>query len=280
MRSPAPARPMNVFAAAAERHAEARDLGQAARDQRGARVVAEPQPVADAGRDRHHVLHRAADLHADRGRRRVDAQRAAVQQRAALRAKRGSRRRERQRAGRPRATSSAKIGPESAPQRAPTLCGRGDLVRQGAGALGSKPLHSQTNGVPREHLQRVAQSGHRRRDEHEARASRARRGVRGHRERRRAARPREGSAVAPLGARSRSACAGSRAQRLTVCRCASAAASAVPQAPAPRTASRVTLAPQTAARAHEAAGAVGVAHPQPAAAARPRPAPAPRSAPR
>jgi len=49
--------------AAAERDAEAREFRQAARDQRRARVLPEAQPVGDADRDGHHVLHRTADLH-------------------------------------------------------------------------------------------------------------------------------------------------------------------------------------------------------------------------
>ena len=58
----------------AERRAEARHLGQAARDQRRARVVAVAEPVADARGDRDHVLGRAAELHAAHVRRRVDAE--------------------------------------------------------------------------------------------------------------------------------------------------------------------------------------------------------------
>ena len=53
------------FLAAAERQAETRHLGEAARDQRDARVRAEPEPVADAGADRVDVLRRAAHLDAD-----------------------------------------------------------------------------------------------------------------------------------------------------------------------------------------------------------------------
>ena len=52
--------------ARAQGHAQPRHLGQAARDQRGARVQAERHAVGDAGGDGQHVLHRAADLHADR----------------------------------------------------------------------------------------------------------------------------------------------------------------------------------------------------------------------
>ena len=51
--------------AAAEREPQARHLGEAARDQRDARVRAEAEAVADAGADRVDVLRRAADLDAD-----------------------------------------------------------------------------------------------------------------------------------------------------------------------------------------------------------------------
>src|SRR2546422_147246 len=49
----------------AERHRQARHLGQTARDERGARVLAEAEAVGDAGRDGHHVLQGAAHLDAD-----------------------------------------------------------------------------------------------------------------------------------------------------------------------------------------------------------------------
>ena len=54
---------------AAARHRELRDLGEAARDERGARVVAEAHAVDRAGRDGDDVLERAAALDARRRRR-------------------------------------------------------------------------------------------------------------------------------------------------------------------------------------------------------------------
>ena len=48
----------------AHRLAEPRHLGEAARDQRGGRVVAEAAALDDAGGDGEHVLHRAAQRHA------------------------------------------------------------------------------------------------------------------------------------------------------------------------------------------------------------------------
>ena len=73
--------------AGAQRHAQARHLGQAAGDQRGACVqpravglaIVRRQAIDEAGGDGQHVLHRTADLHADRVGRAVDAQRVAVE---------------------------------------------------------------------------------------------------------------------------------------------------------------------------------------------------------
>src|SRR5437762_4244183 len=60
-----PGEPGERRRAGAEGHREARHLGEAARDEGGARVLAEREPVGQAGRDRHHVLERAAGLDAD-----------------------------------------------------------------------------------------------------------------------------------------------------------------------------------------------------------------------
>ena len=72
-RSPMPASPANVAAVRAERDAEPRHLGEPARDERGARVVAEPDAFDDPGRDGHDVLERTAKLDADDVVVRVDA---------------------------------------------------------------------------------------------------------------------------------------------------------------------------------------------------------------
>ena len=61
----------------AEAHAEARHLGEAARHERRARVVAEAQAVGDADRDGDGVLGGAAELDADHVVVGVDAQRVA-----------------------------------------------------------------------------------------------------------------------------------------------------------------------------------------------------------
>src|SRR5438093_393737 len=53
------------FASAASRARQARQLGEAARDERRQRVVSESQTFDDAGGDRDDVLERAANLHAD-----------------------------------------------------------------------------------------------------------------------------------------------------------------------------------------------------------------------
>ena len=58
----------------AERHREARDLGEAARDERRHGVVAVAEAVDDAGRDRDHVLQGAGQLDAHHVLARVDAE--------------------------------------------------------------------------------------------------------------------------------------------------------------------------------------------------------------
>ena len=147
IRSPAPVRPKMVSARAAQRGAEARDLGQAARDERGARVVAEAEAVGDAGGDRHHVLHRAADLDADQVGAVVDAHPAAVQQRGRLA------REARRRARRASARTAARAPPRrrTTGRRARRSARRRRASARRSGAAGarvpcSKPLHSQTSG--------------------------------------------------------------------------------------------------------------------------------------
>ena len=216
-------------------------LGETARDQRGARVVAEAQAVARAGGDREHVLDRAADLDAGQVVADVGAQR---RRRAAARAtdrgKPGVGRRDAEAVGRPRATSSAKLGPEITPTGdghigATMRCAS---ATPGGSAAATKPLLSQTSGA------RVA------------RATPARgRSVRRPASPRRSARRRQSRATDPIRLRSQResrcrvdiglfsraaaidrAAAGSRAHRRstggagTRARCT---ASAVPQAPAP-----------------------------------------------
>ena len=105
------------------------DLGQAARDQGGARVLAQPGADHHAGGDGDHVLRRAADLRADRvvvavepeaGRRqRVDRR---------LRARRPRLPRPRPRPACPRPPRAAKLGPVSTP------AGGADAGRRGSRA--------------------------------------------------------------------------------------------------------------------------------------------------
>ena len=132
----------------AHRHAEAGDLGQAAGDERGARVVTEAEAVADAGGDRHHILHRAADLDADEVGAVVHAHAPAVQQCRRLARESGIAGGERQRAGQ---AARHLFGKRRAGQGAATCAGSqrllDDLVRKQSGVLGSKPLHSQTSGA-------------------------------------------------------------------------------------------------------------------------------------
>ena len=73
-RSPMPASPANVFGPAAERDAEAGDLGEAAGDHRSAGIVAGAQAVAHAGGDGDDVLEHAAEFAADDVGVRVDAE--------------------------------------------------------------------------------------------------------------------------------------------------------------------------------------------------------------
>ena len=61
-RSPSPDRPASVSRARALGEAEAGHFGKAARDQRGARILAERRALDHAAGDREHVLDRAANL--------------------------------------------------------------------------------------------------------------------------------------------------------------------------------------------------------------------------
>ena len=134
----------------AEPHAEPRDLRQSARDQRRARVVAEPETVRDAGRDGDDVLHRTAHLDADQVVARVDAQPRAVQL--------PRRRRRRTQivgaarvmaVGRPRATSSAKLGPDSTPRGTAGASSSSATWCGSRAPSASNPLLAQTTGTLR-----------------------------------------------------------------------------------------------------------------------------------
>ena len=113
-RSPSPLRPVSVSSSRAHRLAEPRHLGEAARDQRGRRVVAEPAALDDAGGDRQHVLDRAAQRHAQHVVRPVGPEGAGRQRRRpASRPSAGSAVAMLTAVGRPRTASSAKLGPDS-----------------------------------------------------------------------------------------------------------------------------------------------------------------------
>ena len=84
-----PASPARVSGEPPARHREPRDLGEAARDERRARVVAEAEAVDRARRDGDHVLQRAAALDADDVVARVEAE---VRRVEALHDRRGPRR--------------------------------------------------------------------------------------------------------------------------------------------------------------------------------------------
>ena len=78
-RSPRPLRPASVSRRPPSAHRQPRDLGEAARDQRGHRVVPEPSALDDARGDRDDVLQRAADLDADHVVARVEPERGAAE---------------------------------------------------------------------------------------------------------------------------------------------------------------------------------------------------------
>ena len=69
-----PARPENVSPRAPQASPEPGHLGEAARDERRLGVVAEPEAVDAAGRERHHVLRRRAELDPDEVGVEVDAE--------------------------------------------------------------------------------------------------------------------------------------------------------------------------------------------------------------
>src|SRR5262249_60138395 len=56
----------------AERDSKAHDFGQSSSNERGARIFPQSEPLTEAGGDRHDVLERARDLHADHVSIRVD----------------------------------------------------------------------------------------------------------------------------------------------------------------------------------------------------------------
>ena len=139
--------PHEGFGLPAERYAEPGDLGQAACHQRGAGVVPEPEPVADAGGNGHDILDRAADLGADDIIVGVNAQSGAVQFERRLPGKfgesggQGDGRRQAARDP-PRRSSGRSARPHSAPapsSSATIWCGKLPLCA-------SIPLHTQTSG--------------------------------------------------------------------------------------------------------------------------------------
>ena len=113
-RSPRPDRPASVSRRAPAGQAEARHFGKAARDQRGARILAEPRALDDAAGDREHVLDRAADLRADDVVETIGPEsRAGRSGREAPRRAPASSHARVTAVGRPAATSCAKVGPDS-----------------------------------------------------------------------------------------------------------------------------------------------------------------------
>ncbi len=102
------------FAPAALGAGEPRDLGQPARDERRHRVVPEPQAFDDARGDGDDVLQRAANLDAGHVVADVEPERGTAEAFLDVcRRRRVARRRRAPPSADPRATSAAKLGPES-----------------------------------------------------------------------------------------------------------------------------------------------------------------------
>ena len=113
-RSPSPASPASVSRCAAERHRQPREFGQAARDERGQRVMAEAEAFDHARRNRDDVLQRAADLDADHVAAAVEAQRRRSELRLhGLDDRPANRRRPPPRSAAPAPVRCAKLGPDN-----------------------------------------------------------------------------------------------------------------------------------------------------------------------
>ena len=253
-----PGRPSpSAFAASPPmRRGEPRRFGQPARDQRGARVLAERKPVARAGRDREHVLDRPA---------RLDAREVG----AVVRAERRAAKRARPARARTRRRSTRRRAPSATPARLP---------RRSSAPRRRPPAPATAARAPGARARRPPAAPARRRSPSTAtRAARARRPRRADR-RRRSARPpvsrrsawrrplptaRSDVTVSASGqgdagqiarvlarrTRSSAACAGSRAHSATRMRGARWTASAVPQAPAPNSATSKAMVAGRIARA-------------------------------
>ena len=147
MRSPIPARPVKVSTRAPRIMPEPRHLGDAARDEAGARVVAEAQAVGDADRDGDRVLGGAAELDPRRRRRSCTRGRCRWSRPPAAPAPSPRRRRRSTVAdGMSRETSSAWLGPESAAAPAPVSSAITSVGRLSVPS--SKPLASDSCSAP------------------------------------------------------------------------------------------------------------------------------------
>ena len=244
-RSPSPARPISVSRRPPSAARQAAGLGEPARDQRGARVVAEAETVARAGGDREHVLDRAADLDAGDVVALVGAQRVGAQQRRDVRRERGVGRgdghRRRQSArdflGEARARDHAD---RRRPHRREILVRERDARRmRGARRHGDEALRQpeerRTRAGGRELARHVRQRRDRRRDDDERRSGAPPRASTVTTSASGSAMPGRYFVVDARAPRSPRACAASRAHSVTArsSRRARCAASAVPHAPAP-----------------------------------------------
>ena len=111
------------FAARAAGHGEARDLGDAAGDERGGGVVAEAHAGGDAGGDGDDIFERAAEFDADDVGGRVEAEGFGGEFLLDERGDCGSLKATVTAVGWPCATSRAKLGPESAPMESRSPAG-------------------------------------------------------------------------------------------------------------------------------------------------------------
>ena len=265
-RSPRPDRPIDRLRPAAERHGQPAELGQAARDQRGARILAEPGADHRPGRDGDHVLRRAAELGADRvvvavepesrrAEQRRRCRRAAPASVAATTAAAGS-------PARPRGRNSGRSA--ARPARPDALAAATSSGRRSVPA--STPLAASSSGAAGPHgREHAAHMLHRHRHARSTSASRGSSPI---------GRDRVGQADAgqarALPHRARCG-AGSRAHSVTALPARAAwMASAVPQAPAPMTATLLIgeaqhrrALPRLAVAEQRAAGRRGSAPPRP-----------------
>ena len=157
-RSPRPLSPASVSRRPPAAHASLRDLREPTGDERGQRVVPEPQPFDDARRDRDDVLHRPADLDADDIVAAVQAEeRAAELVLHELRSPARRRDAARTAVGSCCATSMAKLGPDSTTTGCAGPASSAITSRHAQQRVGLEPLGgADDDGVPAEMMRASA----------------------------------------------------------------------------------------------------------------------------